>query len=43
MKEVVAEVFAEILEYLLDEGEVKLETYFVNGTGGTLSWTDSCS
>jgi len=32
MKEVVEEVFAEVLEYLIDEGYVKLETYFVDGT-----------
>jgi len=32
MKEVVDEVFAEVLEYLIDEGYVKLETYFVDGT-----------
>lgn len=32
MKEVVGEVFAEVLEYLIEEGYVKLETYFVDGT-----------
>jgi transposase len=32
MKEVVGEVFAEVLEYLIDEGYVKMETYFVDGT-----------
>jgi len=32
MKEVIGEVFTEILEYLMDEGYVKLETYFVDGT-----------
>ena len=32
MKEVVDEVFAEVLEYLVEEGYVKLETYFLDGT-----------
>ena len=32
MKEVIAEVFAEVLEYLVGGGYVKLETYFVDGT-----------
>ena len=32
MKGVVAEVFAEVLEYLIGEGYVKMETYFVDGT-----------
>lgn len=32
MKEVMEEVFAEVLEYLIDEGYVKTETYFVDGT-----------
>jgi len=26
------EVFAEVLEYLMEAGKVKLETYFVDGT-----------
>ena len=32
MKGVIDEVFAEVLEYLLEAGKVKLETYFVDGT-----------
>jgi transposase len=32
MRGVMDEVFAEVLEYLIDEGYVKLETYFVDGT-----------
>jgi hypothetical protein len=32
MKEVVDAVFVEVLEYLMAEGYVKLETYFVDGT-----------
>jgi hypothetical protein len=32
MKGVVAEVFAEVLEHLIDKGYVKMETYFVDGT-----------
>jgi transposase len=32
MQAVVGEVFAEVLEYLIDEGYVKMETYFVDGT-----------
>jgi Transposase domain (DUF772) len=32
MKAVVGEVFAEVLEYLIDKGYVKVETYFVDGT-----------
>ena len=32
MKEVVGEVFAEVLEYLIDKGYVKLKTYFADGT-----------
>jgi transposase len=32
MKEVVGEVFTEVLEYLIEAGYVRLETYFVDGT-----------
>lgn len=32
MKGMIDEVFAEVLEYLLEAGKVKLETYFVDGT-----------
>lgn len=32
MKGVIDEVFAEVLQYLIDEGYVKMETYFVDGT-----------
>ncbi|MDH7561733.1 MAG: IS1182 family transposase [bacterium] len=32
MREVIGDVFAEVLEYLAAEGYVKLETYFVDGT-----------
>jgi transposase len=32
MKGVIDEVFAEVLEYLIEAGKVKLETYFVDGT-----------
>jgi transposase len=32
MKVVVGEVFTEVLEYLIGEGYVKMETYFVDGT-----------
>ena len=32
MRAVMGEVFAEVLEYLIDEGYVKLETYYVDGT-----------
>jgi len=32
MKGVIDEVFAEVLGYLIDEGYVKMETYFVDGT-----------
>jgi transposase len=32
IRAVMDDVFAEVLEYLIDEGYVKLETYFVDGT-----------
>jgi transposase len=32
MRVAIGEVFAEVLEYLIDEGYVKLQTYFVDGT-----------
>ena len=32
MKGVIDEVFAEVLEYLIEAGNVKLEQYFVDGT-----------
>lgn len=32
MKGIIGEVFAEVLEYLIAEGYVKMETYFVDGT-----------
>jgi len=32
MRAVVGEVFAEVLEYLVDQGYIRLETYFVDGT-----------
>jgi transposase len=32
MKGVIEEVFAEVLEYLIEAGKVKLEVYFVDGT-----------
>lgn len=32
MKEVIEEIFATVLEYLIEEGYVKLENYFVDGT-----------
>jgi hypothetical protein len=32
MKEVIDEVFGEVLEYLIEQGYVKLENYFVDGT-----------
>jgi len=32
MKGVIESVFAEVLEYLIEAGNVKLENYFVDGT-----------